>query len=671
MVDHQGNYDGLPTQDRGRAHLNDSQRALYDSHDETGDVVAKHEQHPLHDFQNETSDVVANDGQRMSLLEWRWELSMLLLSGLAILALVIVLAVEDGKQYRRWGPLTLNAVNTILTTVAGSSMTAFVGSALSQNMWNAFAQRQNGRGTFVTRPARDLQVFDSASRGPMGSLILLVHRRARSVAALGALVTVLNLGFATFTQQLITTEFQLPEVGTAAAFPRCEVYDAYQLNLSTVAAVVQAGLLGDNAPTLAPGCPTGNCTYSKSIPTVGLCGGCTEVTHRLSRQDSCSWKLPACEKENELECEALGPPCTYTLPNGPRLDFQPGSFSPGGLWSFWNATNLLGIAPTGLSSPFLPGLDALVYNDDFHWYAMKLAIIGLPPSLADPFIAKIDAQGGWGSGTLPPMKAHECALWFCIKFYDINVVNGTTSANITKSYNKLAGTSSSSSNFPVFVDDIGNEVMDRPYGVLNDAVDTLSNTISTLFPPNNSWVAPQPDYSFPTKLAFGLSNTYLNLVQGLYEHSDNLQNWTQNMAQALSSNIATVSPANDTSEFDGLALQSKTCFHIRWCKYRPTTAMREVMLNTDLDWVSGPAVVYFLSTIFLIATILQTRRRVVRPWRSDALALVVAGLDDAARAQIEGDEKAATRSGAAGGRVRIGLRKRLGGGMVFASNPST
>lgn len=132
---------------------------------------------PLNGSHNGNNRKVGSEKQKSTLMAWKWELAMSLLSACAIIALVIVLAVEDGNEYRKWGPLTLNAVNTILTTVAGSALTAFVGSALSQNMWNAFAQRHNGKGAFVSRPAGDLRAFDNASRGPMGSLILLTNRR--------------------------------------------------------------------------------------------------------------------------------------------------------------------------------------------------------------------------------------------------------------------------------------------------------------------------------------------------------------------------------------------------------------------------------------------------------------------------------------------------------------
>jgi hypothetical protein len=131
---------------------------------------------PLDSSHSESKENDTTSSHNTVLLVWRWELLMMVLSFAAFLSLLIVLGVENGKEYRRWGFLTLNAVNAILTTVTVSSMTAFVGSALNQNMWNAFAQRRKG-GAFVTRPANDLRVFDEASRGPMGSLLLLARRR--------------------------------------------------------------------------------------------------------------------------------------------------------------------------------------------------------------------------------------------------------------------------------------------------------------------------------------------------------------------------------------------------------------------------------------------------------------------------------------------------------------
>ncbi|KAI1196800.1 hypothetical protein F5X97DRAFT_303982 [Nemania serpens] len=72
--------------------------------------------------------------QRPSVWQWwRWELIMLIVSLIAFVALVIVLAVEDGKPAHSWDPLTLNSLNSLLTTVVVVSLGAIVGFALSHH----------------------------------------------------------------------------------------------------------------------------------------------------------------------------------------------------------------------------------------------------------------------------------------------------------------------------------------------------------------------------------------------------------------------------------------------------------------------------------------------------------------------------------------------------------
>ncbi len=116
--------------------------------------------------------------------------------------------------------------------------------------------------------------------------------------------------------------------GSALIYPGGDLVGVQEqlLNFSTVATIVGAGLQGNNAPPLAPGCPTGNCTRTqatartlvdqlltdrsaaepKSIPTLAMCGGCTDVTHKLDRQGTCDWDLPPCNESNTLLCGTMG-----------------------------------------------------------------------------------------------------------------------------------------------------------------------------------------------------------------------------------------------------------------------------------------------------------------------------------------------------------------------------
>jgi hypothetical protein len=49
----------------------------------------------------------------------------------------------------------------------------------------------------------DFEIFDKASRGPWGAIVLLLRTRGRSLAALGALLIVLLLAIDTFFQQVV------------------------------------------------------------------------------------------------------------------------------------------------------------------------------------------------------------------------------------------------------------------------------------------------------------------------------------------------------------------------------------------------------------------------------------------------------------------------------------
>lgn len=80
-----------------------------------------------------------------------------------------VLAAFDGRPYRSWriaqADITPNAIISILATFTRASFLLTIGETIGQLKWLFFQ----------ARPQRvsDLQIFDDASRGPLGSLRLL------------------------------------------------------------------------------------------------------------------------------------------------------------------------------------------------------------------------------------------------------------------------------------------------------------------------------------------------------------------------------------------------------------------------------------------------------------------------------------------------------------------
>jgi hypothetical protein len=156
-------------------------------------------------------------------LWWWWEICALIIASGATVGLVVFLKVIDNKPRREWfASIQPNSVLSILTTVQKAALMVPVASSISQLKWHHFTSGRRAQ------RLEDLQLFDSASRGPWGSLLFLLqvptHTRA-IVAASFALLTILALGIGPSAQQLLYFPIQETEItneaitmGTANAY---------------------------------------------------------------------------------------------------------------------------------------------------------------------------------------------------------------------------------------------------------------------------------------------------------------------------------------------------------------------------------------------------------------------------------------------------------------------
>lgn len=100
-----------------------------------------------------------------TLKDWRWEVISWALGTAFLLALLLLLALFDNKSTSEWkSKLSINAIASALAQAAQSSLAVSLGSCISQLKWDWFRQG---------RPTHQLEIFDEASRGPLGSLFLL------------------------------------------------------------------------------------------------------------------------------------------------------------------------------------------------------------------------------------------------------------------------------------------------------------------------------------------------------------------------------------------------------------------------------------------------------------------------------------------------------------------
>lgn len=112
-------------------------------------------------------------GKRPSILRsFQWEIFCFSLAAASFVSLIAIPWKRRDQQSPDWklagAGITLNAIISIVSTVFRSSLSFTIVQSVSQLCWAWYTH---------PRPLRDLCYYDSASRGPWGSLQLLVRLR--------------------------------------------------------------------------------------------------------------------------------------------------------------------------------------------------------------------------------------------------------------------------------------------------------------------------------------------------------------------------------------------------------------------------------------------------------------------------------------------------------------
>ena len=104
---------------------------------------------------------------------WLWELLSWFISALCIFGIAMLLGYWDGRAVPDRWPLgvTLNAYIAILSGITKYTLAVPVDNAIGQAKWHWLAREP--------RPLMDIERFDDASRGPVGSLLLICRVKLR------------------------------------------------------------------------------------------------------------------------------------------------------------------------------------------------------------------------------------------------------------------------------------------------------------------------------------------------------------------------------------------------------------------------------------------------------------------------------------------------------------
>lgn len=224
---------------------------------------------------------------------WALEYLALSVSMASMVAIFSILLYFHDKSLDIWNSsLSVNTVLSILATVLKSFALLATASALGQLKWVWYSTSP--------RPLHNFQVFDSATRGPLGALVLLWRRPLSVLACLGSIIMIATLGLDAAIQASASQPLRPRFLSTdAASVPIATIYDAYwpRSDPLLVSAFYTGVLDAKNITTrklanqplgfsgkpvdISPFCSTGNCTFEPyaSLTVSHRCSNITEALH--------------------------------------------------------------------------------------------------------------------------------------------------------------------------------------------------------------------------------------------------------------------------------------------------------------------------------------------------------------------------------------------------------
>ncbi|KAI9698028.1 MAG: hypothetical protein M1836_004381 [Candelina mexicana] len=525
---------------------------------------------------------------------WLWEILSLVTSIGATAGIVGVLLHFDSRPLPKWPySITLNALISVLATISKAALLLPISEALSQLKWLWF---RTGR-----KPLDDFDKFEQASRGPWGSARLFFQLRAKHFASLGALVTVITLAMEPFIQQTIGYESEMirheeVEMDPYAIAYRAQSYDdrgpgmksAGNTVEGSMLAAIYKGIFAESfnetqrpAQATAKSCISGNCTFG-TFSSLAVCSSCTNITSLVKKnigtQEFCD--SDGCKTYNQ---------CNDTLPNGVALR---------------NMENDNGYSNIS-ALEFLPlSSRSLIYQH-----------INSPLGVFD--FLKSEVQSTTFDGHKP--WALECALYFCVQYYQISVDSGSVVETVIRTWKNDSATETPLLNPPsgIYVHGIATgSFIER----LDDGVTRPRNNVTFT---NESFTASE---NATTRIHAKFYELFKDSVtrRQLSGAEEPRFDFSSDMVQALFFANNTISLVENlaSSMTSQIRLQADRS---NWIYGR--ASFFQVFVRVRWAWLTLQILTTVLAMVFVLAAALKGKPATLGVWKSNALASLFHGLD--------------------------------------------
>ncbi|VUC28250.1 unnamed protein product [Clonostachys rosea] len=211
---------------------------------------------------------------------WAPEVACIVLSILLTIVMAVVCARYDQRSLPDWPlSITLNTFVAFFSMAAKAAFILPVSVAISQMQWSWFLHE---------RPLYDFYIFDQASRGPWGSLILLKHIHVKHFVSLGAFLMIVSVVTSPVTQLAISYPLHNEAVQGEATVRISQSIHQSRYGLTQM---VKDGIYTATSsntsyfdhtftPPVKTTCFTGNCTF-ESYDSLGVCVEMANITSQL------------------------------------------------------------------------------------------------------------------------------------------------------------------------------------------------------------------------------------------------------------------------------------------------------------------------------------------------------------------------------------------------------
>ncbi|KAG6364268.1 hypothetical protein INS49_005867 [Diaporthe citri] len=568
---------------------------------------------------------------------WIWEvLSICLAIGLLV-AIVLVLSHFHGEIVPQWRfSINLNTLVALLATIARAAMLAAVAEILGQVKWSWFSR---------PRPLNNLQHFDKASRGLIGSLCLPLVASKNLVAVVGSLVVVLSLAIGPFSQQAIKSVDCLQNVSSMnASVPIAHFFG--QRGLVTELGDLRADMKGaminglvnptGNDSKITATCQTGNCTFQSnsnvSYSSIGLCSACVDTTP-LVQIISTDDKLPLLYNlPNYTLPQGSGATIRAFVPNEPFLMATPSrdmSWAASAFTDFYKGV----VTNSILNTSFLTFTRAPCTNVS--------GVVSCPHNVTTVVLEFPHQVYVWELDYV----ATSCTLYPCLKNYQATVQQGVLNEQVVSTAPTLLNggfrySQSMSTNFTVLRDPCVISDVEYNAASLVNVPRTAGRTFTNISIDGVNYTAPEEclyklDWDYGLDMQNFMESVLFKgtcVAAGAAMEAMCEAWWLSPLYNSLNATFETISDAMDQFA-EVITNKFRTSGSTNYDISQKDEALGVVTRMTictafDWQWLLLPLSLVATTAVLLILTVLQNLREHRQPvWKSSVLPLIFYGID--------------------------------------------